>query len=48
MSKITNKKVHGYIIQLRKKNDSHYAKQYTKENLKIELPYDQAILLLNV
>lgn len=31
-----------------KKYDSHYAKQYTKENLEIELPYDQAIQLLNI
>lgn len=31
-----------------KKYDSHYAKQYTTENLEIELPYDQAIQLLNI
>lgn len=30
----------------KEKNDNHYAKQYTKENLEIELPYDQAIPLL--
>lgn len=35
-------------IEKEKKYDSHYAKQYTKENLEIELPYDQAIQLLNI